>query len=277
MTEGEEFHFFCRRFVNGDELALIQLVENGFPNFLNGNFWVWKYRKNLDFDPSLIVVAEKDGEVVGCNHWLVRDLKLSSSLKVRTALGSDIVVHPKHRGKGVGKQLLRFLRLRGDYRNKGIILNYMFADPKLSKRLYGPTLGYVLAPNSTTTYKKLLNLRNLKERIRKLNRSIESKKELQRKLKGLKISVLFRLRGAPLFAIRIESNRIYLEEGEREDSDVVVETSLHLLSLTIEASNSMLYLVKAWIIGKVKIRKGLLKAFKLMKAFKVLQLAFSED
>jgi len=266
-----------RQFLESDEPAVIRLVKNTFPGFLKGDFWVWKYRSNPDFDPSLVVVAEKNGEVVGCNHWLVRDLKLSSSLEVRAALGADVVVHPEHRGHGIGTQLLRFLRLSRAFKKKGIVISYMFGNPKLSKRFYKPAAGYVAAPNSTITYKKLLNCRELKEEFQRVNDLIKSRKELQTKLEGLKMRVLFRLKGAPNFTINIKSEGVYLEEGKGENPDVVVEGSLPLFSSMMEAKKGGWGLAKAWLTGKLKIRKGLLKAFKILKAFKVFQLAFREN
>lgn len=277
MIDGEQSQYSYREFAEGDEAALVELLKTTFPSFLKNDFWAWKYKLNPNFDPSLVVVAEKDGEMVGCNHWLMRDLRLSRSLEVRAALAADIMVHPKHRGRGIGKQLLRFLRLSGAFQKKQIILSYMFAPPNLNKRLYAPVAGYEAAPNSTTTYKKFFNCQELKKAVQRVNALIKSKKELQTKLKGLRARILFRLKGFPVFAIYIDSNRVYLEEGEGKNLDMVVEGSLPLSSSLLESNKGIWFFIKAWITGELRIRKGLSKIFKVLKAFEVLRLAFNED
>ena len=109
--------------------------------------WFWKYRLNPNFDNSLVVIAEKDGKLVGSNYWLLRDLKLSSNTQVKAALGADIAVHPDYRGQGIGTELIRFPRLSGAFKEKGILVSYMFGRPELNKRFYSPAAGYIVAPN----------------------------------------------------------------------------------------------------------------------------------
>ena len=272
----EEIEYSYRKFVQADETVLIKLVKEGFPDFLEGNFWVWKYKLNPDFDPSLVVVAEKDGQVVGCNHWLVRDFKLSRCLKVKASLGADIIVRPEHRGHGVGKALLKFFRTSKAFKEKGAILTYMFADRDLGKRLYGPAVGYVAAPNSTTMYMKFLNCRRLKEKFQLINEAIESRKELQRELDGLNMRIVFRLRGAPAFSINLASNQIDLVEGELETADAIVEGDFPLFSSAMEGKRGASGLIKALLTRKLKVKKGKLKVFKLFKVFKVFKLALSK-
>ena len=271
----EKFEYYYRKFAEGDEPAVIKLVNEAFPNFLEGDFWVWKYRLNPDFDPSLVVVAEKDGQVVGCNHWLVRDFKLSGYLKVKASLGADITVRPEHRGHGVGKALLRFFRVSEAFKEKGVILTYMFADRDLGRRLYGPAVGYVVAPNSTTMYKKFLNCQRVKERFQLVNEAIQSRKGLQTELNGLNMRILFRLRGAPVFSINLASNQVDLVEGELDGADAIVEGDFPLFSSAMEGKGGTSGLIKALLTRKLRVKKGKWKIFKLFKVFKVFKLALS--
>jgi predicted N-acetyltransferase YhbS len=272
----EELQYSFRNFAQGDELALSELLKSNLPSFFRSNFWAWKYKLNPNFDPSLIVVAEKDGEIVGCNHWLLRDLKLSQSLNVKAALGADLLVNPKHRGHGVAKQLVLFLRQNRAFKDKGIVLSYSLAPPLLNKNLYNPVAGYVAPSNSTTTYRKFFNCRELKEKFQLIDDVIQSRVDLKSKLKGLEMHALFRLKGTPTFALHIESERVYLEEGEIEKPDVIIEGSIPLLFSSVVAGNiGARKLVEAWITRKVKIKKGLLKIVKIWRFFQVFQMALS--
>lgn len=273
----EKCEYYYRTFAKEDEPAIIKLVKEAFPDFLEGDFWVWKYRLNPDFDPSLVAVAEKDGQIVGCNHWLIRDFKLSKCLKLKASLGADIIVHPEHRRHGVGKALLRFFRTSEAFKKKGVILTYMFANRDLGRRLYEPAVGYVAAPNSTTTYMKYLNCRRLKEKFQLINKVIRSRKELQRELKGLNMHILFRLRGAPVFSINLASNQVDLVEGEFNGANVIIEGDFPLFSSVMEGERGTGDLIKALLSRKLSVKKGKTKIFKLVKIFKVFKFALSNN
>lgn len=270
-----ESDYRFRTFRQEDESALIRLVRETFSYFLGGDFWVWKYRLNPDFDPSLVAVAEKDGQVVGCNHWLVRDLKLSPRLKVKAVLGSDIIVHPMHRRRGIGTRLLQFLRSTGIHKEKGAVLSYMFANPKLARRLYGPAVGYVAAPSCTTMYEKFLNCGRWREKVERVNNRVESRRELRERLEGLNTSVLFRLRGAPPFVVHASCSGVRLEEGEVEDPDAVMEGDLSFFSSLIEGKSGMWDLIKGWLDGRLRLKKGWWRLRRLWRLFKLLKMAWS--
>ncbi len=273
MDKKAEYSY--RTFVDDDAPAVMNLVHKAFPSFLGGNFWVWKYLSNPNFDPTLVVIAEKDGKVVGCNHWLLRNFKISNELTVKAALGGDIVVAPQHRGQGVGKGLLRFLRSSKAFGEKGVILTYMFADPKLNRRLYKPAVGYVFTPDSTTVYSKYLNTRRMKERFLKINEVIQSKPDLQNELEGLTLRMMFRLRGSPIFSIVLASNQVDFVEGELETADVIIEGDFPLFSNVVEGLVGLDLLAKSLLMRKLRIKKGKMKIFKLFKVLKTFKNALS--
>lgn len=274
-TQGTQ-GYSIRYLSEGDEPALTRLLKGNLYTFSKGDYWAWKYRSNPAFDPSLVIVAENNGEIVGCNHWLARDLRLSSSLTVRAALGADVLVHPQHRGQGIGTQLLRFMRTSGAFKEKGIVITCMFTGPNLNRRLYEPTAGYIVAPNSTVTYRRLFNCRELKEKLQKANGIISSRKDLQKKLEGLNMSVLFKLKGAPIFSIDIESKEIRLKEGDVGKHDVVVEGDFHTFFSLVDGNKGVWGLVRSWIAGELNIRKGMLKVVRSLNGFRALRLVFGE-
>jgi predicted N-acetyltransferase YhbS len=264
-----------RKFRSGDEVALQELLKRTFPLFKESNLWFWKYRLNPSLNDSLVIVAEKEGELVGSNYWLFRDLKLSSTLQVKAALGADVAVHPDYRGQGIGTNLLRFPRVSGAFREKEILLSYMFSSPELTSRFHSPAAGYTTAPVGTVVYRKLLNCQELKAKLKEIDEVINSDNLMKKQLENLVMCISFRLTGAPDFSVHIGPEKVYLEEGEAENSDVKVEGSIPLSSLIFGGGVSVGYLAKSWLTGKIKIRGGISQILRLRKALKLFQTAFS--
>ncbi len=119
-------------------------VFEGWPRQLPGTdpaaFFRWKHLES-PFGPSVMVVAEADGAVIGFEA-LIRWPVSSGGRTVVGARGVDIAVHPAHRGRGVAGALIRGA-------TAGIADGYAFAfsnpngnsDPmlvKLGRRRVGP-------------------------------------------------------------------------------------------------------------------------------------------
>ena len=275
MKKNSEYSY--RLFTEQDAPAVTKLVNQAFPNFLGGNFWEWKYESNPSFDPSLVVVAENNNQIVGCNHWLARNFKLSKNLTINVALAGDIAVNPEHRGHGVGKALLNFFRNSKTFKEKDIILTYMFAEPKLAKRLYKPAVGYVIAPNHATKYRKYLNCNRIAKNFDRINETLHSDSDLSQRLDGLNMGILFRLRGAPSFSIKLDSNKVEFTEGEIETTDVVIEGDFPFFSSAIEGRAGVNDIVKALLMRKLRVTKGKLKLLKLFNVLKLFKIALSKN
>lgn len=84
-------------------------VFEGWPRQLPGAdpaaFFRWKHLES-PFGPSVMVVAEADGAVIGFEA-LIRWPVTSGGRTVVGARGVDIAVHPAHRGRGVAGALIR--------------------------------------------------------------------------------------------------------------------------------------------------------------------------
>jgi predicted N-acetyltransferase YhbS len=258
-------------------VGLQELLGNAFPAFRDNNLWLWKYRLNPSFDNSLVVVAEKDGELVGSNYWIVRDLKLSRDTQIKVALGADVAVDPKYRGQGIGKDLMRFLRLSGIFKERGVIASYMFGRPELSKRFYTPGAGYIIAPNHTTTYRKLFNCQELRKKFQEIDESIKSNGSLRKQLQNFRLCISFRIAGVPEFSLTVGPETVTLEEGNAVNSAVLIEGNLPLSSLAFGGTVSAGFLVKSWLTGKLKVRKGIFHIFRLRKALTLFQAALSKE
>jgi GNAT superfamily N-acetyltransferase len=263
MREGSDYSYRVLR--AGDDREVKALVKAVFGGFLGGDYWDWKYRHNPYFDPSLVAVAEKDGKIVGCNHWLVRDLKFSDALVVRAVLGADIAVSPEHRRQGLGKSLLLFLRSSKTFARKKVVMSYMFPNPEMIESLYRPSAFYVPTPSSMVSYVKILNWNKLKQRLESTNKRLGSCEKLRRKASKLNVRVLFEIEESPPLPLRISDGRIEIDEANKEKPDVVFRIDLKTFESLRGARNKTWRLVKAWLWGRLEIKSGLLSLFKLYR------------
>jgi len=268
---------FLRRFREGDEEPIENLVESVFSNFLEGRYWSWKYRENPYFDPRLVALAEVNGEVVGCNHWLLRDLKISGSIVGKTVLAADVAVKPDYRGKGLGSSLLRFLRSSEVVKRGDAALIYMFADPELAKRFHSPTAGYIPAPDGTVQYMKVLSWRKVKRNVDSLNEEIRDGR-LGRRLPKHDLSVLFKISAAPKLFIRVEKDRLVVDEGEGldDDADVVVSGSLSIFNRIKMSKRRRWSFLKALLTGKLRIKVRLNKILRIFDALWIFEEVFGK-
>ena len=266
----------CRAFDDEDEGYVKELVENAFRGFLNGKYWDWKYKLNPNFDSSLVAVAEKNGKIVGCNHWLIRELKIFGSTEVKAVLGADIAVSPDYRGRGIGKSLLLFLRSSQAIRDKGVILSYMFADPNLSKRFYKPVAGYIPAPTTTVSYFKLLSWSKLKNNIKAVNGKLKREKERLEKISKLDLKIRFQLSGAPKLLLKLSKKGVEAGERDLKNADVIVTGDLSTLTVLKEKKNRIRNLSKALLTRKLKIKGSLFNLFRFYRSFWLIEEVFSE-
>lgn len=244
--------YSCRSFREGDEEQIQKLMKTIFSRFMGGDYWNWKYPLNPGFDPSLVVVAEKDGRIVGCNHWLQRRLKIGPAREVDAGVGADVAVAPDFRNMGVGKALLKFVRTANP--SKRFEVMYIFANPDLVKTFHSPVAGYVPAPDRTVAYTKILNWVKVRQNASSLNRKISGGSG-QKSLEG-DLSVLFKVASAPplVVDIRKEGVEIYEKETALERrTDVTIIGNVATLS-NLKEGNGVWPMLKALLAGGLKIR-----------------------
>jgi GNAT superfamily N-acetyltransferase len=237
------------------------LVQATFSRFLGGKFWDWKYLQNPYFDPSFVAVAEDNGKIVGCNHWLPRRLKLSDSVVVDVALGADIAVAPEYRMKGVGRALIHFLR--SQHKGSNLTLMYMFADPELRKHFHAPVAGYGPAPGGTALYTKILNWNKVADNAAAFTERVK-RGEFGEKLAKVNLRVVFKVHGAPPLFLHVDSKGADTN-ASNERADVTITSDIMTLSRVKDGEASAWRLIGSLLTGKLRFHGDIRKLLALYR------------
>ena len=268
MNEKREYQCRAFRYEDGEEVS--QLVENVFGGFLEGRFWNWKYKLNPSFNPSLVMVAEENGAIIGCNHWLLKNLKLSSSFATKAILGADVAVDPKYRGKGVGTSLLRALRSSEVMSKEQPSIAYSFVNPTLAKRFHTPAAGYIPAPDRTVLYFKILNWKKFVENADRLNEQIAAGKFKDR-LSKFEVKVLFKIAGAPPLHFCMSEKGVTVDNNEQQKTDLTINGDLNTFQKIRAEKNRSWNLFKALFTMKLRIRGKPQKLLAFYRNFWIVQ------
>ena len=274
----EKEGYFCRSFCADDEKEVKALIHNAFPDFLNGEYWNWKYKLNPDFDPSLVTVAESGGRIIGCNHWLLTTFKLSPTIVTKAVLGADIAVDSNFRFKGVGKALIHSQRSSEAIKRIDPSFVYMFADPSLAKHFHSPSGGYIPAQENTVLCVKILSWKNLEPHVLSINEQIASGRFKER-LSNIKLNVVFKLPNAPELKFCITSKGVEMAEGAQNRkiaAEVVIRTDLFTLQKVGGKRNPAWHILIALVTGKLKINGEVRKLYSFYKNMWVIKAILSE-
>lgn len=257
----------CRTLREKDEEAVRRLVESTFAFFPMGKFWDWKYLRNPSFDRSFVAVAEKDGKIVGCNHWLPRKIKLADSIVVDSMLGASIAVAPEYRKRGVGRALIHFLRSQHSERKPPLM--YMFTDPELQKHFHAPVGGYVPAPGGTVWYRKILNWNKVKANAADFNERVK-RGEFGDRLAGVDLTVIIKLYKTPPLCLRLYSEGAETNASV-ENADVEISSYVGMFGKIKDGHSLVWILIKSLVTGRLKLKGSLRKmlvAYRNMWAFR---------
>jgi len=253
--------FNCRTLRKEDEESVKLLVKSASHPFSVEKFWNWKYLQNPGFDRSLIAVAESNGKIIGCNHWLRRKLKLSDSIVVDSMMGANIAVAPEFRKKGIGKALICFLRSQHEKRKP--LLMCMYTDFELSKHFHTPVGGYVPAPNGTVKYMRILNWNRVKAHADAFNERVKHG-EFKGQLANVDVAVAFKMPEAPSLCLRLHREGVNICASV-EGADVTISSDLRTLARIRERNGGFRTLIMPLLKGKVKLEGSFRKLLDLYK------------
>lgn len=260
----------CRAFSSKDSDTVRELIRTTFYDFLDGNYWDWKHLRNPDFDPSLVVVAEKNGEIAGCGHGIPREFKLTGDVAVDSVLGCDLAVKREQRGQGIGKEILVECRTQETVKNRKIVLFYHFTNVNLAKKIHVPFLGDTEVTSSVKQFYKITSWKNLIGFIEeKTKRSLHEM--MSSKIRDLNFVILFRMIGAPPLTLRFSEGRTRVSEEKCEDADIIIEGKISAFTSFLGAKKVKWQLLKAVLKRKLKIKgkpRKLLKVYRNLDFFK---------
>lgn len=129
-----------RNYKDGDEHQIVELLNQVYNNWGTVEEWSRKYKLNPNFDPRLIFVCEDKGKIVGCVHYLRRDLKFNSN-SLHAYIGGDGATLPGYSGRGVFSKGMSLL-YREVKRRRGSII-YGFNSESIYADFYRRKCGEV--------------------------------------------------------------------------------------------------------------------------------------
>ena len=259
--------FKCRTLQEKDEQAVRRLVESTFSFLPIGKFWDWKYLRNPSFDRSFVAVAEDEGKIIGCNHWLPRKVKLADSIVVDSMLGASIAVLAEYRKKGVGRALIHFLR--SQHSERKLALMYMFADPELRKHFHTPVAGYVPAPGGTVWYRKILNWNKVKTNVTDFNMRVKQG-EFGDRLDKVDLTVVFKVHGAPPLCLHLDGKG-FETNSSVEKADLTISSDGNLFTKIRDGQIGMRMLIGPLATGRLKVRgspRKMLELYRNIRTFR---------
>lgn len=271
--EAQTDGYTVRAFKEGDEQGMAALfASTAFQNPVAE--WIWKHKSSPYFDLSLIVAAEKDGEIVGGTHAQKRRLKIGESLTVEGSVGSGLMVKAEHRRRGIATKMMRLLR--GNLKKRGVILHYSVPDSLAFKRVYSKRDALMVGQkmHHNVIYSKRLIKNSAEQRVSSINTVLEREPALRSRLAGVSLSIKFIITGYPpsTFVLAVDDGRLALKEAGSKKTDITVTSK--------DLTSSLPTLLKMLLLGRVR-TKGLipngLKLFRCLRALRKIADSKADD
>lgn len=176
--------------------------------------WLWKFKSNPNFDPSMILLAEVSGRVVACLHRSPMQMTWSRGMVLKASSEGDMAVVPEYQRRRIGRTLM-WSQHFGD-----AVLTRGFTTPSAHKRIYSK-LGGVLVHSSTKRYERLMTARPLARRASWVLQLLLGRVNGDR-LRSVRFVLQLIISGNPPVSLIIRGGRIGIVEGSGQHPDVTI-------------------------------------------------------
>lgn len=178
--------------------AVAALVDGAF-RYYGGSFWKWKYG-DATGPARAIVVADADGELIGCNHYLALTYHLGNDHSAAVAVAGDLVVVPDRRRRRVATRLsIESRRIATEAWPKAAFV-VMFTWRELGRH-YEKLLGYTRVTPGFRAWSKRLSWTGELGRLATMNEDLVANHP---RLAQVDHIVHLDLAGAPPLALRVD-------------------------------------------------------------------------
>ena len=127
-----------RPFEPRDRNPLLSLYEQVFGRDRSVDWFRWKYEDNPYADHVPIVVAEDDGELVGCRAFFAQELRVDGTARIAFQ-PCDTMVHPEYRNRGLFSRMNEYAleRYAGSGRGPACCFNFPNENSKPGNLKHG--------------------------------------------------------------------------------------------------------------------------------------------
>lgn len=181
-------HHGCdiRRYREGDEFGIVELINQELNPEYELNVWKWKYKENpINAFPNTWIAEDKD-KIVG--HFAINPVMMKwKNIEILGSQAMGVATHNNYQRKGIFKTLA--YKVTDEAGKKGIPITYVFPNPNSYPGFI--KIGWIHAFSFIVMAKVL----NVKEVSSKFNNNIVIRKILELGLKGHKF--LFEEKSSP--------------------------------------------------------------------------------
>ncbi len=191
------------------------MIDDTF-EYYGGPYWTWKYRD--DGSPqSLIVVADVDGAIVGCEHHIEVEYSLGQSGSVEGTVVGDILVKTDRRGERIATRMSTEGRAMARDLWSDAVIAVMFT--RTLGDYYRKLLGYACVPTDITRWMKQLHW---DRQLARLDHEAHALLEKHPRLAHVDHRVRLEIAGAPPLEFRVSRDGFVADTESAVKADFVV-------------------------------------------------------